>query len=400
MYVLIVAIHAIFIGIAHLLEYRVFEGVFLLLGCFFLFYFSPLFFLDESEKWEKKRSVKEIFSSLSLRESFLLPIALLYIALYLLFFSIFWQKEDILFIHSSIIIGIYLLFFGYFLGFHWKRDLFFESLRFHTVFTLASTVIIFCSKFFLGNTDHISLLLLLLGMTSWVFLLSYKEKETPPFIVLFLISLFVGISGVYMAIFPTTNTIPLLAILLLLSFLTFELFPRFPIFLPYISTLRYFWLIVSMSITAVLVFFVFREMASAAILLILFSILFFFRVHIRFTNYIAYLIGIFLIFFLYSMIFSWLISPSTPASTFLFLFFLPILLIGITYLFDEAHDYDFTILHYSSIVFGIVFSIYTIFFIWWWGDILFILSLCIFGIAFLLFLSYFRFRAMRDPSHH
>jgi hypothetical protein len=157
---------------------------------------------------------------------------------------------------------------------------------------------------------------------------------------------------------------------------------------------------VSMSITAVLVFFVFREMASVAILLILFSILFFFRVHIRFTNYIAYLIGIFLIFFLYSMIFSWLISPSTPASTFLFLFFLPILLIGITYLFDEAHDYDFTILHYSSIVFGIVFSIYTIFFIWWWGDILFILSLCIFGIAFLLFLSYFRFRAMRDPSHH
>ncbi len=52
MYILILAIHAVFIFISHILEYRIFEGMFIILCIFFLFYFSPLFFSDSSLKEE------------------------------------------------------------------------------------------------------------------------------------------------------------------------------------------------------------------------------------------------------------------------------------------------------------------------------------------------------------
>ena len=85
MYVLIVAIHTVFFTTAHLLGYRIVEVIFLILGLFFLFYFSPLFFLDE-EKEEKKiaasLSFQSILTKFSPKESILLPITLLYIAVY------------------------------------------------------------------------------------------------------------------------------------------------------------------------------------------------------------------------------------------------------------------------------------------------------------------------------
>ena len=85
MYVLIVAIHTVFFTIAHFLGYRIVEVIFLILGLFFLFYFSPLFFLDE-EKEEKKiaasLSFQSILTKFSPKESILLPITLLYIAVY------------------------------------------------------------------------------------------------------------------------------------------------------------------------------------------------------------------------------------------------------------------------------------------------------------------------------
>jgi Mn2+/Fe2+ NRAMP family transporter len=52
MYALIIAIHAVFVFTAHLLGYRILEGVFVLLGIFFLFYFSPLFFIENEKKEE------------------------------------------------------------------------------------------------------------------------------------------------------------------------------------------------------------------------------------------------------------------------------------------------------------------------------------------------------------
>jgi hypothetical protein len=90
-YALIIAIHAIFIGIAYLLGYTIFSGIFFLLGIFFLFYFSPLLFLDADERAKGRSSLspKDIFSKLSPKNSLLLPIVLTYIAIYGFLFALF-----------------------------------------------------------------------------------------------------------------------------------------------------------------------------------------------------------------------------------------------------------------------------------------------------------------------
>ena len=143
MYALIVGIHAIFIGTTHLLWYRAFEGIFILFWLFFLFYFSPLFFLDKKIKDDTSFtfSLENFLTQFSPKNSFFLPITLLYIAIYWFLFSIFWSKETIIFLHTIIIFWIYLLFIGYAMGFYWKTDIFFEILRFHTLFNLIGTTI-------------------------------------------------------------------------------------------------------------------------------------------------------------------------------------------------------------------------------------------------------------------
>ena len=51
---------------------------------------------------------------------------------------------------------------------------------------------------------------------------------------------------------------------------------------------------------------------------------------------------------------------------------------GDVYFIEESHKYDFLMLHYSAIGFSILFSFYTLFFIGWGGDLLFLVSFCIF----------------------
>jgi hypothetical protein len=95
------------------------------------------------------------------------------------------------------------------------------------------------------------------------------------------------------------------------------------------------------------------------------GIVFLFLTHIRFCNYIALSGAIFGIFFLYSMIFAPLIGANSLLSTLLFVFFLPLCIIGNTYFWEERFPYDLRMLHYSSIVFSVVFTAYSLFFVSW-----------------------------------
>lgn len=122
------------------------------------------------------------------------------------------------------------------------------------------------------------------------------------------------------------------------------------------------------------------------------GIVFLFFVHIRYCNYIALSGALFGTFFLYALLFFPLLTATSLFSTLLFVFFLPLCIIGNTYFWEEKFAYDLRILHYSSIVFSIIFSLYTLIFLAWGDVIFFTLSLCVFLLGFLLFLSYFRFR--------
>ncbi len=395
MYVLIIAIHAVFIFTTYLLGYRILEGIFLLLGLFFLFYFSPLFFLDEEKKEKGSAlpfSFSGVLSQFSLSESIFLPISLLYIAIYGFIYSLFGSSYDILSLHVGIVVSIYAIFTTYALFFYWKHDVYFDLFRFHTLLTLVSTLL-FCITSFFGK-ETLSLLhpiLGIFGLSASVFLLSYTKKENALFLWSFLLSLFMTLICTILSITPSISPLSLLIIGVGVSLFLFEFSEKIPLFTPHTRFFQYFSLFALLLFLPILAYIAFQTVQAAALITLSIIAVFFISIHTRYMNYIAFLLSILDIFFIYSLLFSDLVIHPSLSSLFLFIFFLPILVIGTTYFWQEEHPYDFIILHYSSLAFSVIYSVYVVFFISWWWDILFVSSLCIFGTALLLFLSYFRF---------
>lgn len=396
MYILILAIHAVFIFISHFLEYRIFEGIFIILCIFFLFYFSPLFFTESSikEDWKTQDiSLKEKLSRYSPKDSLIIPVIFLYIALYGFVFSIFGNIYPFISLHTGMVIFIFLIFLGYGMSFYWKHDVFFDLLRFHSIFTLISSII-FVGIFLYTKTEYTLLYLLLsvLGFGSSTFLLQYTKKENPIFLTSFWFGVYVLFYNILLSTALYTEFSFILFCLSVISILFFEYTPKIKILLPYTQFFQYFSLFSLFLILPVLLYIAFTTIQALIIFLLIGIAIFFLSIHIRYTNYIVFLICIILTYSLYGLIFIDLLLDPTIFSSFLFIFFLPILLIGITYFSEEQHQYDFIILHYSSLFFSTVFSFYSIFFVPWWENLLFITSLSFFGVALLLFMSYFRFR--------
>jgi hypothetical protein len=103
---------------------------------------------------------------------------LFYVGLSLLLYSLFGTKEGLLFIHAVIVILLYSVFLGYGLLFYWKHDVFFEALRFHTLFTLLGTILLIFSNILSGlSYEILHLLLLILGIGASIFLLTFTRKE-------------------------------------------------------------------------------------------------------------------------------------------------------------------------------------------------------------------------------
>lgn len=394
MYALIIAIHAIFITVSHFLWYRIFEGIFFLLCIFFLFYFSPLFFLDDEEKGGKKwrKSPMEILKQLSPKNSLILPVVLLYIAIYGFLFSLFPNEGSILLYHSIVVSAIYMVFIAYGIAFYWKNDVFFELLRFHTLFTLISSIVFTLALLLQDQTPSLlHPVIALMGILSWTFLLSYVRQENNIFLWSYLSGIFALVILTTVWLLPGIRFIELCAIATVLWLFLFEYFPNRPIYYPYATVFRYFSLVSILVILLPVAYIAFDSVDSLAIIILSITVLFFLSVHRRYTNYVVYVVAILEVFLVYSLLFSGLLVHPDITSVFLFLFFLPLMLIASTYLWDEAHAYDFTILHYSSIAFSMLYCLYTVLFMGWWDNLLFVISFCIFGMALLFFLSYFRF---------
>ena len=401
-YALIIGIHIVFIAITHLLGYRILEGIFLVLCVFFLFYFSPLFFLDDEWESPDKKAIsswKDIFKDISPKTSLLLPIVLLYVAIYGFLFSTFSGQNSGIILHGFIVLGIYTIWIVYMIAFHWKNDIFFELFHFHTLFAMISTIIFAFSIPFYPLAYHIlSPIIGIMAIMATCFLLFYTKRESIPFLFIFLLAIF---ATLYLSITYFIWDIAMVYILVcwvILAFSIFEIFPKISIFTEYITLFQYFSLLSILIFLPAIVFIAASTLHSISLILLWCIALFFLSIHVRYTNYVVFIVSILSTYFFYALLFADLLMRPSMSSLFLFLFFLPILLIGTTYFWQEVHPYDFIILHYSSIAFSALCSLYSIFFLWWWGDILFVASLCIFWVALLFFMSYFRFRTQKYLS--
>ena len=384
MYLLLFIIHTAFILSTHFLGYFFLEWVFFISFLFFLLYFSPIFF----SKKENNFSLPEL--KFSIKDSINLPIILFYIALYCIVFTLSSDFSSFFILHQYIINSFYIILFGYIFWFNWKKSIFFDISRIHIVL---SYVTIFVSFFLLIFWKEQSLLLnafltLITSLYSYLFFSASKEEKIYLFLS-FLFTFLLGIFSIVYTFFPSLSSLINLSLLPILCIASFEGILYISVFRKFFTSARIFFLIfLILSSIPVL----FLSISSFPLIFLLIGIaIFLFSVHIRYSNYICFWAGIFFIYFIYTILFISLLTTGSLLSALLFVFFLPLCIIGNTYFWDQRFEYDFTFLHYSSITFSVIFSLYSIFFISWGSLLPFYLSLSLFLFWILSLLSYFRF---------
>ncbi len=395
MYLLLSIIHLLFIYASYMVHSYILLGFFILSFFILLFYFSPLFFIKGTHA-SKKGLLSFNSDTISTAGSYtlLLPVILFYIAIYGLVYSIFWSIGNITHYHTLIASVIYLLFISYYLIIHSTNDVFYELLRYHTIVVIFSWLSVWLSRELLQSSISI-FFIILLGfslITSLQILSEYKslEKKDILFYLFFLLG-FITFIFLLISYFWEVSLFILAGVALGYACTVFFMFPGVSIFSVYTDTTKYFSIFMVYIVLALWYFFLFEDDLIRAFLVISPIILFFLYIHTLYENYISYIFAILSIFLLYTSIFHTLLFSSF-SSAFLFIFFLPALLIGSTYFIKQKHSLDFLILHYASIFLSVGFSLYYLFIIALLPDLLFLSSLFILGVSTLSFMSYFRFR--------
>lgn len=391
MYTLLLILHGTFITISHLLWYYILEGIFFLFLLFFLLYFSPVFFSKKNQNFPSF-SISNI--SFSIQDSLILPMIFFYTAIFFLLFAVTWDFFQSFTYNIFFFSIIYVLFFLYMIGFDWKNSMFFDLARIHMIFSYAILFVVVFLSFFFPYTITTPLIFLLLIVVFFSFVyFSYARSVDILLFQGFLFSLM--LIGSILSIWYTWDIMYNFIIFTfgISAILLFEGMPYYWFFTPFLLTSRIYVLVAFILVYTLSIVWAFFDMSYYGFIGI--GILFLFFIHIRYSNYVTFSAAIFWIFYLYSLIFFSLITPVSLLSTLLFIFFLPFCIIGNTYFWEEKFPYDLRVLHYSSIIFSALFSLYALIFIPWWWAIFFTFSLSIFSLGFLLFLSYFRFRISR-----
>lgn len=384
MYLLLFIIHTAFILSTHFLGYFFLEWVFFISFLFFLLYFSPIFF----SKKESNFSLPEL--NFSIKDSINLPIILFYIALYCIVFTLSSDFSSFFTFHQYIFISFYIILFGYIFWFNWKKSIFFDISRIHIVLSYITILASFFLLIFWREQSLLLnvLLILITSAYSYIFFSASQEEKIYLFLS-FLFTILLGIFSIVYALFPSFTSPINLSILPILCMVSFEGIWYIVIFQKFFTSARIFFLIFLILLSIPVLF---LSISSFPLIFLLICIaIFLFSVHIRYSNYVCFWSGIFFIYFIYTVIFISLLTTGSLLSALLFVFFLPLCIIGNTYFWDQRFEYDFTFLHYSSIAFSVIFSLYSIFFVPWWALLPFYLSLSLFLFWILSLLSYFRF---------
>ena len=386
MYILISFIHLLFIIWAHLLSFYILEGIFIFLFAFFFLYFSPIFFSKDTFHFSHFT-----LDSLSPKNSITFPLLLLYGALYIFLFALVWDLKLTFNIGIYVIIGGFLLFFGYMMMTDWKHDIFFDVTRIHLIIAyIVGGIIIIFSLFSPGFITLEILSLLCISLLFSYFFFKVSREESPLFFQAGLLAIIGFFYSIWNYMTGDMRVGILLSIIAGVSIFLFECMPKYRYFSQFLVESKMMILLLIMISSVWLMWLSIWDFSFFPSIIII--LIFLLWVHIRFSNYIALFLGIFSLFFLYGNTFFSLITPNSLFSSLLFVFFLPLCIIGSTYFWDEKYPYDFSFLHYTSIAFSSIFSLYCILFIGWWPNLFFVISGCIFATWILFLFSYFRFR--------
>lgn len=323
MYFILILLHGIFIGIVHFLGYYILEGIFILLLLFFLLYFSPIFFSKKDTNFPTF-SLSKI--SFSLENSLLLPMVFFYIAGFFLLFAVTGDFFTSFHYNILFFILVYCVFFLYILAFDWNNDIFFDIAKIHLIATYAILFSVVFVSFFSVSVVNLSTIVLLL--VSIAFSLFYFRHNISPDILFFQGFLWMVMFSPFLLSVLTLSSVSYSFLLFsfgIIAIILFEGMPRFSFFDSFLPISKVYVLIGFMVSYIASIIGSFFDAGFYPFLLI--GIAFLFLIHIRFSNYIALFSALFGIFFLYSLVFSSLMTSTSLLSTLLFIFFLPLCII-------------------------------------------------------------------------
>lgn len=403
MYFLLFLVHWVFVYVGYEMQSLWTMIFFVLLFLFFSLYFSP-FFLSK-QKWLNILSDTDAhLIQLSPTHSILPAVSLFYIAIYGITYSIFGTIDQIMVYHVIIGSCMYLAFLAYYLITQKASDIFTLLVRYHSLFVIGVSIVYFLVIVFTQAHVQIYVLILLLIALLTSFSLLYYwggyVGEDVVFVVVCLLG-WVTALAMFLYLLGITSIFALTATVLVFSLWLF--FIPTPLPLEMYDTLKKYFSVIWVYISMVWGYYLIFSDLVWAFLILAPIIAMFVYIHNLYENYISYCFAIVNIFILYSYIFISLFLGDSFFQSFLFIYFLPIVLIGSSYFWVQKYQYDFIILHYLSILSSIVFSIYYLFFISSTSDVVFFGSFFLFGISTLSFMSYFRFRTIKtnhDTASH
>ncbi len=390
MYLLLIGVHAVFFFIAYLLSSVLMQWAFVLLLVFFLLYFSPLFFSKSDTTQHEWLQVPDL--NISPRKSILIPLVLTYFGIYVLAFTVTRDLGANFHLHIYILLLIFLIFSGYIFAFNWDTIFFRDALRFHLIcsyITIFAQLIYFF--IFSGDITIIHIVFSIVTLCFSYFFFTYFPDENVNIFLAFTLSGIIAMDTCIIYLFGNLNIFTLLGITGLIAILLFEFSPKIPIFDGFIESSRVFLLTLLLVLWVVQIVSVFFPYFYFVWFLPIFAISLF-SIHIRYSNYISYSLATVILFFLYTNLFSTLILLPDILSSLLFIFFFSLCIIGNTFFWEERFPYDFSVLHYSSIGFSTLATLYSLFFVAWWAGLTLFLSCSLFLLAILFLLSYFRFQ--------
>lgn len=390
MYLLLIGVHAVFFEIAYLLDSILMQWAFLLLLIFFLLYFSPLFFSESRRSSHDGIKIPEL--NLSPKKTILIPLILTYFGIYVLAFTVTRDLGTNFSLHLYILLFIFLIFGGIIFAFNWDTPFFRDALRFHLIcsyITIFAQLIYFVV--FAGEITSIHIFFSAVTLVFSYFFFTYFPDENVSIFLAGIVALIISLDSFMVYLAWDMHPFTLLGLTGIIALSLFEISPRIPIFDNFIEPSRISLLTLLLGSTLILMISPLISYYHFVWFLPIFAV-FLFSIHIRYSNYVSYLLGIVTLFFLYTNLFSSLILLPDILSSLLFIFFFSLCIIGNTYFWEERYPYDFSLLHYSSIGYSTITTIYSLFFVVWWAGFTLFLACSLFLLAILFLLSYFRFQ--------
>lgn len=365
----------IFFALFFFLFWRLLEtGVFWVLAVVFFIYFSPLASVfSRKEKQEiiqkkSKISLKDTIFYLK-KGSYYLSFSLFYLSLYGIIYgiSLTYGFSDFFSIFQYITFGISCAVTGIFFYFiqkkqTWRETLFLIFRSNVTVFTTLYSLLMLVFLFEDKNPDIYFVLNTILSLSGLVTILVFDEfiGHRKKYIYnASLLYLFLFLFFYHIVLFPFLDTYKLLLYVMSgLSLLYFEFFPRISFIKPFAIISRYVG--VGMNYIAFIGLFfalIYNPLSPFYASLFLFSLLFHYFIHQRFCNYLSYGAFLFGMLFLVVQFFAplWALWFMTYC---FFVFFVPAMFIGSTYIWATKHPLDIYILHYTGLLFTIIFILY------------------------------------------